>query len=456
MVNTFELHLINAALPLLEEKKLFELKAAGGRWISIRKQEQPGELQEQQGGPIATLSTLSDGRDLSGCRIDLEGRMLLPGLVDAHMHLDKAYSLSAAPNQSGTLYEAIHSYSRVAPMFTKEQIKARMRKAALRALSFGTTAIRSHIDFHLRTGAEVAMRTVQAALELKEELSGQVALEFFPMCPYNSHTLLEQDAIHEALQLGLDGLGGAPHLSETPERDIDRIFELAARYGKPIDLHADESDDPTKRTAAYIAEKTIAYGFQGCVTVDHLCSLSAMDEEAAASVIRSMADAKLQAVTLPACNLYLQGRGDRGLIRRGTTRIKELLEAGIPLATASDNIQDPFHPFGRGDLAQIGQLTAYAAHMGSPQELRTLLRMMTDIPASILGLKEYGIAEGHPVNFVIMDALTVDEWFAEQPAGRWVYNNRRWLSVTRTEHHMGWVSDPEQHATQASGVQNKK
>lgn len=427
-MTTGTLHFVNALLPLIDETGLYEMKASGGRWISIRKQTKT-PMSDDNLTSIVRLGTELREPAYAGT-IDLEGRVMLPGFVDAHMHLDKAFSLAKVPNESGTLLEAIKNYGAAVPDFTKSEIKERIRKAALMALSNGTTKIRSHLDLNLSFGKEVAFRTLEAALEAREELSGLIEIQLFPICPYHHLTVHDREVVEEVLRSGVDGVGGAPHLSETPVEDIHWLFQLAERYDMPIDLHTDESDNPSRRTVLDIAAKTIDYGFQGRVTVDHLCSLAAMKEEDAAVAIQRMADSKLNAVTLPAVNLYLQGREDLGLIRRGTTRIRELLRAGIQLATASDNIQDPFHPFGKADLLQIASITAYAAHMGSPEDLRTLLRMVTEIPASIMGLSEFGIQEGNPCQFVILDARTVEECFTLMPESRWVYTNQNWPCVT--------------------------
>ena len=424
------LHLINAALPLKDTSVLFELKGSMGEWTSIVPQQ--GRL---SGEGFQTLESLgqdtfrsSGGREQ---RIDLEGKVLLPGLVDAHMHLDKAFSLPQVGNVSGTLLEAIQNYKAKSPSFTQEEIKRRIIKSALSALSYGTTRIRTHLDFNLKAGKEVAFRTIHAALEAREMLRGKVDIQLFPMIPFTGITELELDAAEEAIRLGVDGVGGAPHLSETPREDIDGIFRLALKYDLPVDLHTDESDDPEVHTVSYIAEQTIRHGYQGRVTVDHLCALSALSQERADRAIALMAEANLGAVTLPAVNLYLQGRGDRGLVRRGATRIRELLDAGIRLATASDNIQDPFHPFGRGDLLQIALITAYSAHLGSAADQHTLLRMITEHPASVLGLTDYGVEAGRPMDFVIADALTLEQLFTEQPVGRWVHKKDGWVHIAQ-------------------------
>ncbi|AEI41788.1 amidohydrolase family protein [Paenibacillus mucilaginosus] len=424
----WNLHLVNVRLPLLDESKLYELKGAGGRWMSVKPQ--PEGTVPAAGALKLPLLNGKPHHDGETVRLDLEGRMLLPGFVDAHMHLDKAYSLAKVGNRSGTLEEAVRNYGAAVPGFSREEIRSRIRRSALAALSYGTRSIRSHLDFNLKAGREVAMRTVHAALEVREELKNVIDIQFFPMLPYGLRSPGTEEALAEGFRLGLDGIGGAPHLSPEPEADIDWIFALAEKYGRPVDLHADESDDPGVRTVAHIARRTVAYGMQGKVTADHLCALSAMDEKTAGETIRAMADAGLSAVTLPAVNLYLQGRGDRGLVRRGTTRIRELLEAGIPLAVASDNIQDPFHPFGRGDLLQIGQIAGYAGHLGAPGDLRTVLRMLTSVPAAILGLEDYGTAPGLPAHGVVLDARSVDELFAEVPPSRWVLRQGEWIHAS--------------------------
>ncbi|ARK32017.1 amidohydrolase family protein [Halalkalibacter krulwichiae] len=366
---------------------------------------------------------------------DGEGRILLPGMVDAHMHLDKSHTLFVAENKSGTLLEAIESYTKASESFTDEQVKERMRKTALGALAHGTTTIRTHIDFNTRVQEETTFRGIRMALELKRELASVMTIQVYPMLPYYPYTDLDRTKIEKMLKMDIDGVGGAPHISEKPLECIDEIFSYAKQHNLPLDLHTDESDDPAVDTVLYIAEKTKQFHYQGKVVVDHLCSLAAMEEQKAKMVIEEMKKAHLGAITLPAANLYLQGRGDTGIIRRGITRVRELLEAGVPIATASDNVCDPFHPFGRGDLLQIAQLTGYTAHLGGKEDIPTLLKMITDIPAKLTGKQEKGIATGQQADFVIIDATSVERLFAELPQTRAVFGGGRWLVSTTTSRH---------------------
>jgi cytosine/creatinine deaminase len=422
------LNLLNVRLPLVNERCLFQIVIKDGNWESI--QQQLEYLRDEDYVAIDDLRSDGSKSPSTNHQIDLEGKILLPGFVDAHMHLDKSFSLTSIGNVSGTLEEACINYGQAAPSFTKAEIKSRMMRSALQALSYGTTHIRTHLDFNVTTAetVKIAMNTVEAALEVKAALAPYMSLQLIPMCHYQLPPS-GLDALEEALRMGVDGIGGAPHMSVNSKEHIDFIFNRAMKADCIIDLHADENDNPSIRTAQYIAYLTKEYGLAGRVTVDHLCSLASMSDADASTLIQSMVSSGLKAVSLPAVNLYLQGRHDSFPVRRGVTRLKELWEAGIPVAIASDNIHDPFHPFGRGDLVQIGLISSYAAHMGSPADLRTLLRMITDVPASILGIDDYGIQPGLLANFVIIDSHSPEELFTMLTERRWVYSNQKWVRL---------------------------
>ncbi|MFC4779241.1 amidohydrolase family protein [Paenibacillus sp. GCM10023252] len=462
------LELRNVRMPLGDEGSLYVLRAEAGKWVSVMKQaayigsDDGFVSMEEWSGRVLTRSVLSpipassaergsegvsrqqpdagssevqgsslyseDASTRQVLRLDVEGKLLLPGLVDSHMHLDKAFSLGRVPNESGTLIEACVNYGAAAGSFTKQEIKARMMRAALQALSYGTTYLRTHLDFNTNPSIRTAMNTIEAALEVRAELAPYLTMQLIPMIGYGLSTEVLA-AVEESLRMGVDGLGGAPHLSADPKQHMEFIFKLAAKHGCLVDLHSDENDRSDSRTVQYAAKLTLEYGMQGRVTADHLCSLASMSDAAAEAVIADMREAGLKAVSLPAVNLYLQGREDNYPVRRGVTRLKQLWEAGIVTAIASDNIHDPFHPFGRGDLLQIALISSYAAHMGGPADLRTLLRMVSTAPAEVMGLQGYGVAPGADARFVVVDAGSVEELFAMQPERRWVYSGQQWLRI---------------------------
>jgi cytosine deaminase len=421
------LKLLNVLLPMSGNSNFFEVVIENGKFASIVPQDGYRESSDYKifSGPTAPSE--------DGAAWDLEGRILLPGFVDAHMHLDKAFSLPRVPNQSGTLLEALRNYNAAYSEITKDDIKTRLKKAALKSLSYGSTSLRTHLDFNLRIGKEIAFRTIHAALEVKEELKEWIDIQLFPLTICDSLGSKEVEALEEALIQGVTGVGGIPHLSSTPEDDVMNLFKLASKHGCQVDIHTDEDDDPTVQTISIIADKTEQFDYQGKVVVGHLCSLAGMDHSTAETLIGKMKKAGLGAVTLPAANMYLQGRGDRGIVRRGITRVREIQAAGVPIATASDNIHDPFHPFGRGDMIQIGLLTGYAAHLGSPADMMTILRMITEIPASITGLEGYGVKPGSHADFVILDAYKVEEIFTFLPENRAVFKRGRLVHSSRLD-----------------------
>lgn len=420
-----EMTLLNARIPIWNADLYYDMAIQDGKITSIDSHEHV----QSRGEPFSFAAAAEERK---GTVIDVEGAILLPSFSDIHMHLDKSYSLPFAGNISGTLQEAIESYGRASQSVTDENMKERMRKTVLSALAHGTRSIRTHIDFHTRLEEDVTFRGVRMALELRKEFQSVMDIQVFPMLPYYPYDEQDRTRIEQLLTMDIDGIGGAPHISSDPHKGVRELFRYAVKYNLPLDIHTDESDDPQTKTILTIAEETIKHGYEGRVNVGHLCSLAAMDQKQADDVIEKMKQASLTAVTLPAANLYLQGRGDKGTVRRGVTRVKELRAAGIPVATASDNVCDPFHPFGRGDLLQIAQITGYAAHMGGKEDVIDLLRMITDEPAAIIGQTNKGIQLGQEASFVLIQAYSVEELFAQLPQTRAVYGNGQWLSKMHT------------------------
>ncbi|MBB3111627.1 cytosine deaminase [Paenibacillus phyllosphaerae] len=439
---------INVRLPLLDDKGFYTVTIRDGKFTAVERQE--NFIVSPVHKPIGQLGF----EELkTAAWLDMEGKAMLPGFVDAHMHLDKAYSLPWVRNRTGTLLEAIVNYRSVAPSFTKEVIRERIVKASLRAASYGSAVLRSHLDVPVHLGRDIAMRTIEAALEAREIVNGALDIQYFPIFYFDQAKEREwTDFAAEALRIGIDGVGGAPHLSPDPQASLAWAFKLATAFDKPVDLHTDESDDPSVKTIEVYCEHAERFGYAGRATAGHLCSLSAMEQDEAERLIARMAECGIAAVTLPAVNLYLQGRGDRGNVRRGVTRVRELLEAGVLVAAASDNIQDPFHPFGRGDMLQNGLMTAYAAHMAREEDIGTVLRMLTSIPAAITGVADYGIAPGNPARFVVLDAVSAEELLQELPAGRWVYNKAKWTFASRFSRSGFEAAMPEEAASPPRAV----
>ena len=172
---------------------------------------------------------------------------------------------------------------------------------------------------------------------------------------------------------------------------VDFLFQLALEKDKLIDLHIDESDDANVDVLEHVIKKAKELDFEDKTTVGHITALSAVSEARSNAIINQLKDSKINVVTLPSCNLFLMGRGDKGLVRRGTTRIGELLDAGVNISLASDNIRDPFRPFGNGNLLEEALLTVQVIQRGTDKDLEEVYNMITKYPMKAYGIKEYGI-----------------------------------------------------------------
>lgn len=327
---------------------------------------------------------------------DLGGRVLMPGLIDAHTHLDKCYI--SAPNRSGTLVEAIQVWRSVKTTRDAAEFRRVARRALESAILNGVTALRSHVDLERHSDLVAA----EALLEVRAALRDQIDVQLVGLgCAAGSAE--NQATLEAGMRLGLDMVGGAPALHPNATEIIDATFALAERLGKPVDLHIDETEDPAMLTLATVADRTRAHGMAGQVVAGHCCSLAFVDGPTLRRVIDSVAVAGVHIVTLPLCNLVLMGRGMHPA-PRGITRVKELLGAGVPVSAASDNVHDPFNPFGSHDLLQIAGLTAATAHMTGENDLRACVEMVTTHPAQLWGYADYGIRVGAPADLVVLDS----------------------------------------------------
>jgi cytosine/creatinine deaminase len=359
---------------------------------------------------------------------NLNGSVVLPGLVDAHVHLDKTFSTTF--NKSGTLQEAIEVWLQEKPHLTYEGYAARMMQALQIAVSKGTTHLRTHVDVDSTSG----FAALEALLDVRERFKPIIDIQIVALGQAGVNDD-ETEAMQAALEMGADLIGGAPALTPNPEQSIDAVFALAERYDKPIDLHIDETEDASVLTLEYLAEKTIERNMQGRVTAGHCCSLAFVDDETADRVLEKVKQAKLHIITLPSCNLVLMGRG-MNPVPRGITRVKELLGAGVNVAAASDNVRDPFNPLGNYDLLHIANLTAHAAHMTGAKELESCLAMITSNAAEVLGLEDYGLFEGGKADLVVVDAVNVMNTLAGVPERLATFKNGE--LVVRTEVHRTW------------------
>lgn len=364
----------------------------------------------------------------------LEGRVVLPGLVDAHTHLDKTYF--PLHNQSGTLLEAIEVWCANKRTRTKAAIQTTVRRALQTAVANGITAMRAHVD----VDATSDLATMETMLAIREEWADLIDLQLVAL-GHPGGTAEHIALLQSTLALGADLIGGVPALTPDPQAEIDGAFVLAEAFGKPIDLHVDETEDAQMLSLEYLAEKTIAHGMQGQVTAGHCCSLAFVDQLTLERVIDKVAQAQLNIITLPSCNLVLMGRRQQPT-PRGVTPVKALLARGVNVSAASDNVGDPFNPFGNYDLLQIANLNAHVAHLSGAAEIQQSLQMVTSHPAQTLGLRDYGIGVGKRADLVVVDATTCLDAVTAIPPRLATFKHGRLLVQTHTKRH--WHLSPTQ------------
>lgn len=354
--------------------------------------------------------------------IDAAGRVLIPGLVESHIHLDKALIADREPNKSGTLQEAIQVTAKLKPTFTEEDIYTRAKKALEMIISHGVTAVRTHAEFDPAqrfTGFETILR-------LKEEYRDLIDMQVvaFPQEGIFKAPGTEK-MMYEAMEMGADVVGGIPYNDAPANEHIDLIFEIAKKYGTDIDLHQDFADEADDMSIEYLCKKTIAEGYQGRVSVGHLTALHALPPEKLQPILDLMAEAQINVMALPATDLHLGARKDQYNVRRAVTPIRKLRDAGVNVCLATNNIRNAFTPYGNGDLIQIAMLAIPVGHLGGADDLPTVLPMITTNPAKALGLSEYGIAEGKQADLVLLDTKVVADAVIDIPERLYVIKNGR-------------------------------
>lgn len=368
----------------------------GGNVISAFDQMRPADILIGADGHIAEIGanlTAPEGAEV----IEAQGCVVAPGFVDMHQHLDKTGCLRFTPNPSGTLQgarEAFAKYARTAP---PEDVFNRASKTIAECLARGTTAIRSHVNVDKDAG----FNGLEALGQLRSDWADRVRVQLVGfMTPHPGQDLDWLRANIGPAAERSDVLGGTVAVAEDPDRYLDIIFEAAAAHGLPVDLHMDEHLDAGRTHFARVFERVRRFGMQGRTVLSHVSVLSAMRRPEFEAIMAEILELDIGLVTLPAANLYLQGRDAELLPPRGLTRVAELIRGGAKLATASDNIQDPFVPTGSGDMLEIARWTLLAGHLKG-DELPLVYRMIGEIPAQLMALKDNGIFAGARADLVI-------------------------------------------------------
>lgn len=314
-------------------------------------------------------------------QVDLAGAVLLPGLIEAHAHLDKAYTVHRAPPTAPGLLAAIEATTADSARWTEDDLRQRGRRGLHEARRSGVRTLRSHVNWW-QAATPLAWSVLA---ELGRDADMGLALELVNISPL---TLFAEAAtaaqVARAVAATPGGvLGAFVHTQNHDDDALRRVFALAAEHGLRIDLHADEELDPAARGVARAAELTVEYGLQGRVACSHACALAVQDEALALRTLDAVARAGITLISLPSTNLLLQdAQAGRTPRQRGLTLVQEARARSIAVLVGSDNVQDAFSPQGRHDpLAALG-LACLVGHLSEPLDEAT--RLIAD-PAALGG-----------------------------------------------------------------------
>jgi len=352
--------------------------------------------------------------------IDATDRLATPPFVDSHFHMDSTLSYGQPRvNASGTLLEGIELWGELKPHLTVENIKARARELCHWAIARGTLAIRSHVDV-----SDDSLLAVNALLEIREAFKPYIDLQLvaFPQDGYFRHRGSAAN-LERALDMGVDVVGGIPHFERTMEQgaaSVKALCELAAERGLLVDMHCDESDDPLSRHIETLSFHTQRLGLQNRVAGSHLTSMHSMDNYYVSKLMPLMAEARVHVVANPLINITLQGRHDTYPKRRGMTRVKELMQAGINVAFGHDALMDPWYSFGSYDMIEVAHMGLHVAQMTSVDQMRQVFAAVTTNGAKALGIENYGIEPGCNGDIVILQARDPQEALRLKPARLYV------------------------------------
>ena len=338
--------------------------------------------------------------DAEAPREDAGRRLVFGGFVETHIHLDKALILDRCPICEGTLSEAIALTAGAKAGFTVEDVLKRASLVVEMAILQGTTRMRSFVEVDPRAG----FRSLEALLEVRRDYAWAIDME---LCAFAQEGLTNEPAtppmLDRALASGATVIGGCPYTDPDPVAHVSAIFDLAEKYGVDVDFHADFDLDPEDSILPEIIAQTRARGFAGRVSTGHVTKLSAMTPTAVAEMADQLAEAGVAVTVLPATDLFLMGRDADRLVPRGIAPARELAARGVVVSLASNNILNPFTPFGDGSLNRIANLYANAAQLSRDADIAAAFGMVTSDAARLLRAP-HGIEVGHAADLALIDA----------------------------------------------------
>jgi cytosine deaminase len=347
-----------------------------------------------------------------GETIDLGGRLVSPGFVETHIHLDKSCILDRCKSERGDLDEAIAEAAKAKAAFTPEDVHARAIGTLEKAVLQGTTHMRTHVE----VDPGVGLRGLEGVLPLIRDYAWAIDLE---LCVFPQEGLTNNpgtdELMIEALARGCRVVGAAPYTDSNPPGQIDRVFELARDYDVDIDMHLDFGPTAAGMDVDHVCRRTREFQYGGRVTIGHVTKATSLSIAEFEAMARQLADAGVALTVLPSTDLYLMGRhhSQDHNVTRGVVPAHKLLHHGVNCSLSSNNILNPFTPFGDCSQMRIANLYANICQVGKKADMRECFNMVTRRPAEMLRLTDYGLAVGKSADLVVLDSIEPEQAVAE-------------------------------------------
>jgi cytosine deaminase len=292
-----------------------------------------------------------------------QGYLAVPAAVEPHAHLDKVFLADVVTNETGDLLGAIDAMTRAREHLDVTETAARAERAARMMAANGYRAVRTHADVTVDNG----LTSVEALVDVRRRVAGLIDIQIVALCGFpvcDAAGDAQRALLVDALAAGADLVGGCPHLEpDGTTAATDVLMQIAGEHDCGVDLHTDETLDPTADGLSDLARFVTSTGFGHPVTASHCVSLGMRPEAEQRRIADCVAAAGIGVVVLPATNLYLQGRAHQAAMPRGLTAVHALRNCGVTVAAGADNAQDPFNPLGRLCPFETAGLMVLAAHL---------------------------------------------------------------------------------------------
>jgi cytosine/creatinine deaminase len=362
-----------------------------------------------------------------GETLDLGGRLVTPGFIETHIHLDKSRILGRCKAERGDLEEAIGEVAKQKKSFTAEDVYTRAKLTLEKAILNGTT----HMRTQLEVDPGIGLRGLEGVRPLIEEYKWAIDLE---ICIFPQEGLLNNpgtdELMVEALKSGGSVVGAAPYTDKSPHGQIDRIFAIALEFDIDIDMHLDFGPTADVLDLNYVCELAERFKWGGRVAIGHVTKLSAASPELFATCAKRMADAGVALTVLPSTDLYLMGRHMTHGVMRGVTDAHKLLHHGVNCSLSTNNVLNPFTPFGDCSLVRMANIYANICQVGSAHDTRECFNMITTRSAKLLNLDDYGLQAGKSADLAVLDAESPEQAVAELSPVLYAFKRGR-RTVTR-------------------------